>query len=126
MMVVWSRTASVALGGGKPGLWSPLGCPWGLIAGCALSLLGHELLKDGLSHYIGIWFKPMLDVKLADALSKVTTDRLQGVHLPALGLFVPIPLGWADRQPEMELPMTEVCCQFAWSWGRVGGHVRAL
>lgn len=64
------------------------------IAGCALSLLGQELLKDGLSHDFGIW----LDVKLAGGLSKVTTDRLQGVHLPALGLFVPSRLGWAGSQ----------------------------
>lgn len=65
------------------------------IAGCALNLLGQELLKDGLSHDFGIWFKPMLDVNLAGALSKITTVTVHGVHPPALGLFVPIHLGWA-------------------------------
>lgn len=64
------------------------------IAGCALSLLGQELLKDGLYHDFSIWFKPILDVKVADALSEVTTGAVQGVHLSALGCFVPIHLGW--------------------------------
>lgn len=65
------------------------------IAGCALSLLRRELSKDGLSHDFIIWFKPVLDVKSAGALSKVTTGTGQGVHLPAPGLFGPIHLGWA-------------------------------
>lgn len=75
----------------------PPGVPMAVlgIAGRALNLLGQELLKDGLFHDFGIWFKPMLDVNLAVALSKVTTGTVQGVHPPALGLFVPIRLGWA-------------------------------
>lgn len=30
------------------------------------------------------------------------------------------------RQPQLELLLTEVCCQFAWPWERVGGQIKAL